>query len=305
MLSFRTRALGFCTALAGLVSFVACASSEERSGFQNGDGGNSSGGDGGVFANTEGGPALDENGCSEAAKLVYVLSYEGDLYSFAPADKKFKKIGPLGCRLSDQQKPISMAVDRKGVAYILFTDERLYRVSTLNAACLSTSYVPRQSNFGLFGMGFATNDVGPTETLYVHGDRRNTGASGLARIDISTFKLTPVGDPNIEHAELTGNGAGNLFAFYKRSLTGSPPPSYIGQIDTTNGQISGEKKFDDVDQGQGWAFAFWGGSFYMFHAPSGNSLVTRYDPKAGTHKQVASLPSIIVGAGVSTCAPQQ
>src|SRR5689334_22714952 len=101
--------LGFCAALAGLVTFVACASSDDRSGFGNGSSSSGSGGDGGVFGggNADGGP-VDENGCSEAAKLVYVLSYEGDLYSFAPADKKFTKIGPLGCKLTDTQKPISM-----------------------------------------------------------------------------------------------------------------------------------------------------------------------------------------------------
>ena len=43
----------------------------------------------------------------------------------------------------------------------------------LAAACLGTSYVPRQSNFGVFGMGFATSDdpTGPIEHLYVAGDR--------------------------------------------------------------------------------------------------------------------------------------
>ena len=69
--------------------------------------------------------------------------------------------------------------------------------------------------------------------------------------------------------------------------------------------VKGEKKLDTIDQGQGWAFAFWGGDFYMFHAPNGNSIVTRYRPSDDSLTQVATLPSIIVGAGVSTCAPQQ
>jgi hypothetical protein len=253
-------------------------------------------------------PPMDVNriDCAEAGTTyIYVISNSYQLYSFDPATNATKFIGNIACPSDIAETPFSMAVDRKGVAYILFTDERLYRVSTLNAACLSTSYVPRQSNFGVFGMGFATSDEpgGPVEHLYVAGDRRNNSASGLARIDVTNFKLTTVGDPDIEHAELTGTGSGALYAFYKRSTTS--PPSYIGELDTTNGQVKGEKKLDTIDQGEGWAFAFWGGDFYMFHAPNGNSVVTRYRPADDTLTQVATLPSIIVGAGVSTCAPQQ
>lgn len=244
--------------------------------------------------------------CAEAGTtFIYVISNDYQLYSFDPATNNVKFIGNIKCPADPGDTPFSMAVDRKGVAYILFTDERLYRVSTLNAACVATSYVPRQSNFGVFGMGFATNDdpTGPTELLYVQGDRRNTSASGLARIDVTNFKLTPIGDPNVEHAELTGTGGGALYGFYKRSTTS--PPSYIGEIDTSDGQVKSEKKLDTIDQGQGWAFAFWGGDFYMFHSPNGSSRVTRYRPANDTLVQVTTLPSVIVGAGVSTCAPQQ
>jgi hypothetical protein len=247
--------------------------------------------------------------CAEAGTTyIYLISREYQLYSFDPSNNAVTFIGNIACPAPSGETPFSMAVDRKGIAYILFTDEHLYRVSTLNAACLGTSYVPRQSNFGTFGMGFATNEVGPTETLYVYGDDlRSTGAArGLARIDISTFKLTTVGDPGIRQAELTGTGGGNLYAFYTRVLN-QGVPSYIGQLDTTTGQLVSEKEFDDVDQGNGWAFAFWGGDFYMFTAPKtiGTGIVTRYRPSNDTHQQIATLPSVIVGAGVSTCAPQQ
>jgi hypothetical protein len=62
-----------------------------------------------------------------------------------------------------------------------------------------------------------------------------------------------------------------------------------------------------VDLGGAWAFAFWGGDFYLFTAPGGNgtsSLVTRYRPSDGSVTQVAMAPGVtIVGAGVSPCAP--
>ncbi len=254
-------------------------------------------------------PPVDvvRNDCPDAdATLIYVISVDYELYSFYPPDGTFKLIGNIACPSDPGATPFSMAVDRKGTAFILFNDERLYRVSTLNAACVSTPYVPRQSNFGTFGMGFATNDIGPTEALYVSGDRNGNAASDLARIDMTTFKLTVVGDPGVERAELTGTGDGRLFAFYTKNLNSNGPPSYIGEINTQTAQVIAEKRFDTVDQGNAWAFAFWGGDFYMFHAPSqASSTVTRWRPSDDSVVQVATLPTRIVGAGVSTCAPQQ
>lgn len=244
--------------------------------------------------------------CPDAdATLVYTISSDNTLQSFNPETGQFRLIGRIACP-AGSATPFSMAVDRRGVAYVLFNNERIYRVSTATGACIETPYVPRQSNFGLFGMGFTTDDIGPTETLFVAGaEFNNSGAEGLARIDPTTFKLTFVGDftPYIEQAELTGTGDGRLFAFYKKQDDG--PPSFIGEIDPETAEVVGERRFDEVDQGAGWAFAFWGGDFYMFHAPAGNTRVTRWRPSDDTVRQVATTSSTIVGAGVSTCAPQQ
>lgn len=247
-----------------------------------------------------------------AATLIYTITNTYELQSFNPSTGQFRLIGRIACPAPRDDTPFSMAVDRKGIAYILFTDNRLYRVSTATGACIATSYVPNQSNFGRFGMGFATNSVGPTETLFVAGENSqdNVGASALARIDPTTFVLTSVGQilPTVTQSELTGTGDGRLFAFYRRN--GNSPPSYIGEIDTQTARIVGERRFDDVDQGFGWAFAFWGGDFYMFHAPgsqqsTATTRVTRWRPADDSVVQVASTSLQIVGAGVSTCAPQQ
>jgi hypothetical protein len=251
---------------------------------------------------------VDRTDCPDAdSTLVYTITSTYDLQSFNPDTGQFRNIGRISCPAPSGETPFSMAVDRKGIAYVLFTDFRLYRVSTATAACISTPYTPEQFDFKLFGMGFATNSVGPTETLFVAGDDQqlNGGASGLARITPGTFKLNPVDDfsPPIDQAELTGTGDGRLFAFY-RKLADSPP-SYIGEIDPNTAEVIGERRFDNVDQGEGWAFAFWGGDFYMFHAPGGSTRVTRWRPSDDSVTQVATTPLKIVGAGVSTCAPQQ
>jgi len=59
--------------------------------------------------------------------------------------------------------------------------------------------------------------------------------------------------------------------------------------------------------GGSWAFAFWGGDFYTFTAQDLNagSVVTRFRPSDGSIVQVGHTAESIVGAGVSTCAPQR
>jgi hypothetical protein len=108
----------------------------------------------------------------------------------------------------------------------------------------------------------------------------------------------------INLAELTGTGAGGLFAFWGPDGNGSPG-SAIVEIDKTTAQVTNSSSLPTVTQGDGWAFAFWGGDFYTFTAPAGSTVVNRYDPNDGTVVQVAETDDEIVGAGVSTCAPQQ
>ena len=256
-------------------------------------------------------PDANRTDCPDAdATLVYVVTENNELFSFFPTDGTFKFISNLTCP-AGMANPFSMAVDRRGVAYVEFTDDRLYRVSTATGACIATSFQPDQQGFGAFGMGFATNSVGPTETLFVAGTGDPAAmpplpSPGLARIDPMTFGLTFVGPfvPDIKRAELTGTGDGRLFAFYTKG-TISGPPSYIGEIDTSTAHVIAETPFPTVDQGNGWAFAFWGGDFYMFTAPGAGSDVTRWRPSDNSVSVVASLPTRIVGAGVSTCAPAQ
>lgn len=59
-----------------------------------------------------------------------------------------------------------------------------------------------------------------------------------------------------------------------------------------------------VTQASGYAFAIWGGDFYLFTAPFDGTIVTRFRASDGSIVQVATSPQVIVGAGVSTCAPQ-
>lgn len=303
-------------ALPGVVGLAAaaCSSSTSRAGFDgppadstsssssSGASGNTSGfigGDSGV-------PLVD--GCTDAAKLVYVLSLEGDLYSFAPADKKFTKVGALDCTLDGKTfTTVSMAVDRDAVAWVnmrdalSFTGESvMFKVDTKTAACTPTNI---RGSWG--GMGFSTN-VGTTdkETLYMIGGSGPVGA--LLTVDFVKEKINSVVNlPEQVDLELTGTGDGRLYGFLQSN------PLAIAAVDKTTAVFSQRAPLSSVQQPKPpmFAFSFWGGDFYVYTATdtsaSKTTTVSRYRPsdKSLNNAYMTSIGFHIVGAGVSTCAP--
>ncbi len=248
---------------------------------------------------------IDQRDCKDPSEtLVYTLGSNGDLYVFDPRDFSSRLIGPILCPSSSS--PFSMAVDRQGVAYVVFQDGNLFRVSTRTAACAATSFVAGQQGADRFGMGFASNQGGPAETLYVSPstDSDVFAPGGLGTIGVPSFELDLIDafDPGITAAELTGTGDGRLFAFYTYD-EGST--TFIGQVDKQTAEVVAESPVPGVSMSGGWAFAFWGGDFYTFTGTGfGNSsTVNRFRPSDGSVTQVATLPVNIVGAGVSTCSP--
>jgi hypothetical protein len=253
-------------------------------------------------------PPKGMTGCPDAAAtVVYVVTTSNTLYSYLPP-ATLRRLGTIACPAAPGDQPFSMAVDRTGIAYVVFRPSGdLFRVSTATLTCRPTSFVPQQHNFATtFGMAFSSDTKDKGETLYVAGDM---DPPQLARIDVGTFALTVIGDfqPSISQAELTGTGAGDLFGFWQAATS---VDSAIVQIDKSSGRVTASSSLPGVSQGDAWAFAFWGGDFYTFTAPTtaANSVATttvihRYSPSDGSVTQVAQVNDVIVGAGVSTCAP--
>lgn len=301
--------VGVGVALAAL-AVVACSGGGSSSGF--GPEGASSSGSSGASGSSSGfggssssSSGSSSAGCSDAAKLVYVVSQENDLYAFDPASLKFTKKGTLSCPAGGAT-PNSMAVDRKGTAWVNYSDGALFKVDTSNAACSATPFQKNQSGFGRFGMAFASDAAGSeAETLYVVGIEGVGSGQGLAKIDLQTFKLTKIGDFSGslrgQGAELTGTGDGKLYGFFTTS------PASLAEIDKSTGATTTPKTLTGVSTGLAWAFSFWGGDFWFY--TSGGiepSRVTRL--KAATDQSLGVAMSDvggfrIVGAGVSTCAP--
>jgi hypothetical protein len=253
--------------------------------------------------------------CQDAGiTYIYLIGNDNTLLKFYPPTKVADTIGVIKCPIAMPQMnptPYSMAVDRQGIAYVVFTDGELFRVSTATASCEATGFPINQGGFSTeFGMGYSADLNDPGERLFVAGNF----TMQLATIDTKTFKLTPLGTFSmaIGEAELTGTGGGDLYAF---GLVidvdgGMTSAIHLARIEKSTATVLGDA-FLTVQSGTAqifdWAFAYWGGNFYFFTSTDGShSIVSRYIPGGPPNMPVVTtLGTAIVGAGVSTCAPQQ
>jgi hypothetical protein len=213
-----------------------------------------------------------------------------------------------------------MAIDRQALAYINFHDGSVVKMTTSPPLqCMPTGFMAGQSGFtNDLGMGFVADQAGSmSETLYVSDNggpegnctQTTPGPScmglGLAKLDINSWTLTPLGAYTSTaagyNAELTGTGGGDLFGFFTTT------PSSYGKIDKTSGHTDSPSPtvLPSVSVGMnGYAFSFFGGDFYFYTAPTTQYTITQHlQTSTGNVTMGEMLSFVIVGAGVSTCAP--
>jgi hypothetical protein len=322
--------------LFAFATIVGCAATQTTGGFTEATGaGGSTGtgtntdssGLGGSFANGSGSTTGSGGGCSAAAELVYVLSTSNEIYSFDPGKKQFVDLFTLNCQPKDPDpsnpldwQPNSMAVDRNAVAWVNYvgTDPfalqdaagQIFKVDLVQKSCEPAPAVKLPTNWFRLGMGFSTDAADSTsETLYVTGTGDLGTSPGLGKIDVNSKSLVTApgpwkGDATLsgQNAELTGTGDAKLFGFFTTS-----PSVRVAEIDKGTANILSNKQITGVAPPQAWAFSFWGGAFYLYTSDGTTpSNVTRYDPMTSSI-DTSFIPDVggfvIVGAGVSTCAP--
>jgi hypothetical protein len=267
----------------------------------NGQGGTTTGGGGtggtGGSGGTGGIPIQDD--CADAGTtFIYVVTDQREIYAFDPSNEAFTFTdrGKLPCAAAGAQ---SMAVDRVGHAYVESNDFRIFRIGLANlASCQGTPF----QNFGMnqFGMAFSSDQDGGGETLFLAGQDKMKNE--LVSVDVQNFHVDEIGQfsKNIGNAELTGTGDGRLFAYGIGAPDGA---SHLAQIDKQTADVLSDMVLPFQEQPNAWAFAWWGGDFYFFTATGGPSKVHRFQPSQGQFSVVATAPGVVVGAGVSTCAP--
>lgn len=111
------------------------------------------------------------------------------------------------------------------------------------------------------------------------------------------------------YPELTGDGAGGLYAFFPST----EHPSRVSTIRRETARIGPTWDTIAIEPGStvvAWAFARWGGDFYVVLTLSSAVMVVRWvsemyrlDPETGEIEHLWSDVRAFMGAGVSTCAP--
>ncbi|MCA9659799.1 MAG: hypothetical protein KC486_15760 [Myxococcales bacterium] len=262
--------------------------------------------------------------CGDKLDLIYVLSDDRELWTYDPANNSFALVGPLGCPTSDGT--FSMGVGRDGYAWIQTTKADLiqginvgdlYELDVNNPAnCTDPGYNPGANAWIHFGMAFVSNSADdPCDRLYgQHWNGQSgqwnegPGVGKLGVFDEQALQMTTIGATNYNGAELTGTGDGRLYAF------GGVPNAKLIQFDKASASEVESITFNGFPLTNAFAFAFWGGDFYFFTNSVENGIgtpskVTKldYDNSDGDGQVLTtvnnSAPILVVGAGVSTCAP--
>lgn len=244
----------------------------------------------------DGDPAPADD-CTETSDLIYVIERDTkELMLFDPAAQAFTTLGKLTC--GGSATPGSMAISRDGHGFVRFSDNRVYDVDLATLACTETAYSDRDSGFGSFGMGYATNDSETwRDTLYIANE------SHLATLDTSTWAVTDVGRIPSQ-SELSGNAAGELWAFLPLQT-----PAQLARLDKTTGEaleVMHLDAFPDASDLDAFAFATWGGQTYLFVRVYGmgeSTDVYEVNAAGDMTKILNDVGFDVVGAGVSTCAP--
>lgn len=267
--------------------------------------------------------------CAAGAELIYVVSANNEFLSFDPRNVAspggpFTMIGNLSCTTQSppypgyDANPFSMSVDRDARAWVLYSTGEIFHVSTRDASCQSTTFARGQQGFELFGMGFVSDTPGSSvETLYIAGGAAGGGSIGigdLGRVDKNTMQVTRAGSlpQNLDQysPELTGTGDAELYAYYPgvQDIIFGDVPSLVARVSKQSATHEMMWNLPSLNNSvSGWAFAHWGGEFYIFVSTGiqpFNSQVIRFNRETGQATTLLSnQPYRIVGAGVSTCAP--
>ena len=251
--------------------------------------------------------------CSDdGVKLIYLVDDRtNDFLSFDPRklpDDPFHLIGKLQC--ADRGSPFSMSVDRHGMAWVVYDDGELFKVSIDDAHCSPTSFSPDQAGSLTFGMGFSTDTPGgKTEKLYLAANDFSHILSALDPASVAIARRGVLSATDEGNPELTGTSDAKLYGFYP--VESSAP--FVQEIDRATGGPVGPR----------WPIGrARSAPSRRTPSPSGAARSTcsrrcgtrtstrtrrsRTVDRSGHYKTIMQqLPYRITGAGVSTCAPER
>jgi hypothetical protein len=245
---------------------------------------------------------------------IFLLSASAELWKYFPETKKFEMLGQIDC--AGQFATFSMAVDRLGFAWVQFFGGELRKVDVTNVAnCTDPGYLPGQQGVENFGMAFVSNSkFDACDRIYgntysgIGGYSEGPNIGDFLTITPDDLQLSKFGKTNFDGAEVTGTGDGRAFVF------GGANPSKLVEMDKVKGTAVQTLPLAGLEINNGaFAFAFFGGDFYFFTDSDNDQLSSEvthmdFDDSDNNGKQDLTVitndaPLLVVGAGVSTCAP--
>ena len=163
-----------------------------------------------------------------------------------------------------------MSVDRDAQAWVLYNSGEIFWVSTKDASCKPSGFMRGQAGFETFGMGFVSDEAGSEkETLYITGGSHNTPARATSAASTKTLVVTAHGRCRSRTTDLSSPAPARA-----SSSPTSPAPPASSPSSTSRAPPSSAVALDPLTGAvRAWAFAHWGGRFYIF--------VTTLDPMTG------------------------
>lgn len=247
--------------------------------------------------------------CAPGLDLVYLLGTAEELWTFDPVTQDFELVGSIDCEAQHDFSgdSFSMGIGRDGRAWVEYDNGDLYTVDVADpSVCHDPGFVPGQLGIGTFGMSFVSNsETDPCDRLY--GRAANILSNRkLAVMDTDDLVFEEIAVTDYEWVELSGTGDGQLFEFVNGDLMSAP---LLIRLDRDTGETLELVELQGVPPGGDFAFAFWGGDFYLFSGDAFGTSVSHVDwdesdgPGRAVTVIIEEAPVVVIGAGTSTCVP--
>lgn len=297
-------------AVSSLLLLVACSSTDGASSTNGGNGGNGGSGgseDGGISFDP--GDASSDAACADNVRPIFVLTQgtPAAIHSFDPQTLTFAPVQKVECPDTADWVVASMSVDRNYRAWIEWGTQtvggpdpyykRLDRLDLATGACTpNAGKLPDADHFSnALGMAFVSDtNGGNAESLFFIDHATKIYPLGATDPIGQWYEFKPGEGTTFSGTELTGTGAGRLFAFimnwtpqWNHPCTADNPclPTvHIGEVSKKDGSaISNDEVLEIPAFGNepgGFAFAHWGGLFWAFESLHfGPTKVYKYDPE--------------------------
>lgn len=243
--------------------------------------------------------------CTSGQPAVLVLSgnNEGGLYWFHPDTLGLGRIGTLSCGTNGELN--SLAALPAGPAYVSNVRGEICTVDLTTRAASPTSFDAGLVSNQQYGMAVVPDSVPAGETLYI-AVRSAGQADTLARVDLSTFALTPIGPIEFHQdggtqpcsgIELTASAQGGLYGFGVAT-----DPALLLAIDPETGNAVKVAEVPVANPG-GFALVEWQGTIYLFFAEAGARGSTVFTFRSGDAQvsRIGAIDIAVIGTGVAFC----